>query len=478
MNALPQIIQGGMGVSVSGWKLARAVSLHGGLGVISGTAIEVVVARQLQLGDIGGHLARAFAAFPFPEIAQKFWSRYFVPGGKATDAPFRGVPMHQVPCSPDLEAMTVVASFAAVHLAKEGHRGPVGFNLLCKIPLPTLPALFGAMLGGADVVLMGAGIPRTIPGALDDLAAGRPVELRLDVDGATPEDHFATAFDPARFCPGGMPALRRPSFLAIVSSSTLAMTLARKANGTVDGFVVEYPEAGGHNAPPRGGMTLDAQGQPVYGPRDRPDLGQISKLGIPFWLAGGFGALGKLAEAINLGAAGIQVGTAFAFCEESGIAPEIKRDVLGRCNQGDIHVFTDPLASPTGFPFKLVITSESALNQAKDRPRVCDLGYLRQFYRKPDGSLGYRCPGEPAREFLRKGGSPSEMQARTCICNGLMATAGLAQIRSDHSAEPPIITAGDKLREIADFAQGTLSYSAAQVLETLRRLTPSHPLHS
>lgn len=456
-----------MGVSVSGWKLAKAVAMQGGLGVVSGTAIEVVVARQLQLGDVGGHLRRAFAAFPIPEIAQRFWNRYFIQGGKSPEAAFRSVPMYRVPSEPELEAMTVVASFAAIHLAKEGHDGPVGINLLCKIPLPTLPTLFGAMLAGVEVVLMGAGIPRMIPGVLDDLAAGHSTELRLDVEGALPEDYFAATFDPCKIYGGPCPQLQRPKFLAIVSSSTLAMTLAKKANGRVDGFVVEYAEAGGHNAPPRGGMTLDANGEPVYGLRDRPDLTQIAKLGIPFWLAGGFGAPGKLTEALALGASGIQVGTAFAFCEESGMDPALKLQILQRCQQGKIRVFTDPAASPTGFPFKLVLDAGEPVMDDSDRRRICDLGYLRKFYRKPDGALGYRCPGEPTQEFMKKGGCIEATEGRACICNGLLATAGIGQVRSRHYQEPPIITAGDRIGEIAVFARGESSYPASRVLEVL-----------
>ena len=64
--------------------------------------------------------------------------------------------------------------------------------------------------------------------------------------------------------------LQRPQFLAIVSSSTLALTLARKSSGKVDGFVVEGATAGGHNAPPRGALKLDANGEPVYGCATRP----------------------------------------------------------------------------------------------------------------------------------------------------------------------------------------------------------------
>ena len=71
-----------MGAAVSGWKLARAVSLTGQLGVVSGTALDVVLARRLQLGDPDGHLRRALDMFPFPEIAQRVLQRYFIPGGK------------------------------------------------------------------------------------------------------------------------------------------------------------------------------------------------------------------------------------------------------------------------------------------------------------------------------------------------------------------------------------------------------------
>src|SRR4029078_11777529 len=60
----PRSIQGGMGVAISGWPLARVVSQAGQLGVVSGTALELVCARRLQLGDPGGHVRRAAAPFP------------------------------------------------------------------------------------------------------------------------------------------------------------------------------------------------------------------------------------------------------------------------------------------------------------------------------------------------------------------------------------------------------------------------------
>jgi NAD(P)H-dependent flavin oxidoreductase YrpB (nitropropane dioxygenase family) len=62
-------------------------------------------------------------------------------------------------------------------------------------------------------------------------------------------------------------SLRRPRFLPIVASNLLAKTLLKAAPEGVDGFVVEMPKAGGHNAPPRGPMQLDSTGQPIYGPK-------------------------------------------------------------------------------------------------------------------------------------------------------------------------------------------------------------------
>ena len=246
----PIIIQGGMGTGVSNWRLARTVSQLGQLGVVSGTAIDVIVARRLQEGDPGGHLRRAFDHFPFPEIANRVWEQHFIPGGKAPGDPFRPLPLLNHPPLRSQVERLVVANFAEVYLAREGHSGAVGINYLQKVQLPTLPSIFGALLAGVDYVLMGAGIPMAIPGVLDQLAAGQPARLKIEVEGAEPGDEFVSTFDPVEFCGGTVPPLRRPKFLGIISSYVLALTLARKASGRVDGFVVEGPTAGGHNAPP------------------------------------------------------------------------------------------------------------------------------------------------------------------------------------------------------------------------------------
>lgn len=465
----PTIIQGGMGAAVSSWRLAAAVAREGQMGVVSGTALDTVLARRLQDGDAGGYARRALAAFPSQRIARVILDAYFRPEGRAADEPYRRVPRLRVPIPQQLLELVVAANFVEVFLAREGHQGLVGINYLEKIQIPNLASIYGAMLAGVDYVIMGAGIPREIPGVLDALARHEPVSVGLHMDDAVPGEDWRIRFDPREIL-AEPPGVRRPRFLAIVSSNTLALTLARKATPAVDGFIVEGPTAGGHNAPPRGALTLDAAGQPIYGPRDAVDVARIAELALPFWLAGGWGRPGRLREALGLGATGIQVGTAFALCRESGLADPLRRALLAEALAGRACVFTDAVASPTGFPFKVArlagTLSEPAEYEA--RKRLCDLGFLRRPYRRGDGTLGYRCPSEPVAAYVAKGGREEDTVGRKCLCNGLMANVGLPQRRPDGRVELPLVTAGDDLEGIGRFVPaGCDDYSAADVIRVL-----------
>ncbi|HTA77023.1 MAG TPA: nitronate monooxygenase [bacterium] len=466
----PLIIQGGMGVAVSNWKLAKAVSMTGQLGVVSGTAVEAVLARRLQMGDPDGAMRRALEHFPNQEIAVRILEKYFITGGKPPHEPYKNVPMFSLNPPKELLELTVAGNFVEVYLAKEGHAGIVGVNYLEKIQLPTLASIYGALLAGVDYVLMGAGIPRAIPAILDQLAAHQKVELKINVHGATAEDNFHITFNPKDILPNSEIPLKRPKFIAIVSSEVLAITLAKKSSGHVDGFVIENPTAGGHNAPPRGALQLSDKGEPIYGVKDKVDLAPFRKLGLPFWLAGSCADPLKLKEALAEGAAGIQAGTVFAYCEESGLMESIKRKVLGKVIRGEEEVFTDPLASPTGFPFKIVRLggTNSEQKQYEARPRLCDLGYLRTAFKRHDGTVGYRCPGEPKETYLQKEGKEEDTPGRKCICNGLMAGIGLAQEQKNYYQEKPLVTSGDDLPRIALFLKGNkFSYSAHDVIRYL-----------
>jgi len=473
---LPLIIQGGMGIGVSSWQLARAVSTQGELGVVSGTGVNSTLVRRLQRGDSDGFLRRALAHFPNQVVAEEILKTYFVAGGIEEGKRLKLSPVPTVYPSLALQQLLVAASFVEVWLAKDGHDGMVGINFLEKLQTCNLLGIYGAMLAGVDVVLMGAGVPREIPGVLDRLADHQKVSLKISVKGADATTDLVTSFEPSVAFPDeNTLTLKRPKFFPIVSSSTLATHLVNKSTGSVQGLVVESPFAGGHNAPPRGPMTLDERGEPVYGIKDKVDLDVIRDLGLPFWLAGSYGSPDRLNDALELGAAGIQVGTAFAFCADSGMSQHLRDQVLQRWASGGQHavepVFTDPMASPTGFPFKVVplpdTLSESAVYEA--RPRKCDLSYLRQISVKADGTLVYLCPAEPVAEYVKKGGKVEDTFNRKCLCNALMANIGLAQTQERGYVEPPLLTAGDDLVLLGQFLQpNNLSYSAQEVIVYLK----------
>ena len=463
-----------MGVGVSNWRLAQTVSKLGQLGVVSGTALDSLFVRRLADGDFGGHMRRGLDAFPFPDMAKRIWQEYFTPGGKEKEAPYPNLPMHQRNSARKLIEICMVSNFVEVFLAKEGHKNPVGINFLEKVQMPHLASIYGAMLAGVGYVLMGAGIPLHIPGVLDAFAADHAAEYKLQVTGALPGQDTQMHLDPADYIEGPLPMLYRPRFLAIVSSNTLATTMLRRASGRVDGFVIEGPTAGGHNAPPRGKLQLNAAGEPVYGERDQVNIPEFRALGVPFWLAGGYGNAEKLREALEQGASGVQVGTAFAFSQESGMRADLKKSLIAKAVNGTGEVFTDPLASPTGFPFKVAQLegTSSSFPIYQERKRVCDLGYLREPYAVEEGKIGYRCSAEPVENYVLKGGKAEDTVGRKCLCNALMANIGHAQARKDQSVEPPLITVGDDLNSIVQYLKpGRDSYSAVDVVEAILSLS-------
>ena len=470
MIEFPKIIQGGMGVGVSNWRLANAVSKLGQLGVVSGTALDALFVRRLADGDQGGHMRRGLDAFPFPEMARRIWQEYFVPGGKPIEAPYPLTPVHQRRDVRKAIELCMVSNFVEVFLAREDHTNPVGINFLEKVQMPHLASIYGAMLAGVGYVLMGAGIPLHIPGVLDLLAAHHEVEYKLSVTGAASSQDTQMHFNPADYAEGPLPLLHRPKFLAIVSSNTLATTMLRRATGRVDGLVIESPTAGGHNAPPRGKLQLTESGEPVYGIRDQVNIAELRTLGVPFWLAGGYGSPEKVREALDQGAAGVQVGTAFAFSRESGLRDDLKKSLMAKAATGSGDVFTDPLASPTGYPFKVALLdgSYSDPEVTKARTRICDLGYMREPYNAPDGNIGYRCAAEPVANYVAKGGKVEETVGRKCLCNALLANIGHAQRRKNDVVEPALVTIGDDLNTVMQFlAPGQDSYSAADVVASL-----------
>jgi len=142
----------------------------------------------------------------------------------------------------------------------------------------------------------------------------------------------------------------------------------------------------------------------------------------------------------------------------------VKRRVLDAAAAGSLTVRTDPRASPTGYPFKIVEFPDG--RDPAERSRICDIGLLRTPARTAEGRLVYRCPAEPIDAYVAKGGNAADAVGRRCLCNGLIASVGLPQSRVG-GEEQALITSGDDLLRIPRFLGERRSHSARDVIEYL-----------
>lgn len=501
-----KLIQGGMGIYVSNWRLAKAVAMERpGItaGTVSGTALDAVYVRLLQLGDPGGHVRRALAAFDARfgiAIGRKICDRYFIDGGKAPTTRYKSVPMQIVRAQDrsdaiplpvqqdapvaltldgDIVELLIATGFAEVWLAKEGHEGNIFINFLKKIDVPLIYVMYGAMLAGVDGVIVGAGNPEGLPEICSRLARHEAVTNELFLLYREAGDAFHLPFDPKLVAEGKLAQspLRRPAFLAIVSQLSLVQALAQSQSEAPDGFIVEHHTAGGHNAGPQGPMRKDSMGQPIYSEIDEPDLLGIREVGLPFWLAGGYGTHEKLQQALDAGATGVQMGSVFALAEESGMKPSFRTAIFAALEKGtdDATLVRTTLFSPTGYPFKVVQLSDTVADEAvfSARRRVCDIGLLQQRgLTKPtaDGTrrLFHRCQAGPIADFVGKRGLERNTEGRRCLCNGLLSCVGLAQVvkqNGELAEEPAIVTLGNHLDGIRRLSRrGQTTYWARDVV--------------
>ncbi len=474
-SSLPSIIQGGMGIGVSSWRLARAVAQRGEIGVVSGTSIDSVVVRELQDGDPYDR-RRVLETYPDDDIVEHLLDRFYKPEGRAEHEPYDLLPIHQFTPRVKSQRILAAATYTEVRMAKQGHDGLVGLNLLAKLKRYSLPCLYGAMLADVDFAFIGAGIPLEEAKQIPKLAAGEPASLRLDVDTSQvdePDGPYTYDFDPADLL-DDPPTLDAPAFFPIISSDALARIMdAKLPDEHVDGWVVEGPVAGGHNAPPRNKQYAEDD-TPIYDEKDVADLDRIHGLGKPFYLAGGYGSPEGLQFANDVGATGIQVGSLFSLTDESGYPEDTTRRLIRGIHAGEVSVDTDGRVSPTGFPFKVLTLSGTLADDEKyqRRARICDLGYLREPYVDEKGRLLGRCPSEPVDDYVRKGGDAEKTEDRGCLCNALMANIGLPQYR-DGAPELPLFTGGDALMNLPLGSITKPHYDAADVLDYLYGDTPA-----
>ncbi|HSC80029.1 MAG TPA: nitronate monooxygenase family protein [Chitinolyticbacter sp.] len=248
----------------------------------------------------------------------------------------------------ELEALNNEALAREVHQAKQlaQGNGMVAVNVMKAVDAhPQL--VRSACAAGADAIVMGAGLPLDLP----ELAGEHP-DVAL------------------------IPILSDVRGIAVLMKKWL------KKGRQPDAIVIEHPaHAGGHLGATR---ITDIRDAKFEFERVVPEtLALFDELGVtrdsvPLIVAGGVNSHQKVGHYLGLGAAAVQLGTAFAVTEEGDAHPNFKA-VLAGAKPEDIVEFM----SVAGLPARAVLTpwlknylnrEERLQGNAKADPRRCTQG--------------------------------------------------------------------------------------------------------
>lgn len=460
IEGLPQLIQAGMGAHISCGQLANETARLGALGVVSGIGLRHIIIEEIKAGDA---LALELAeSFPLRRYVDELLA--YAPGGSKYKRPVpMDVPDEAKGALP--KRLSAICAYIEVMRAKRGHRGVVGINVMWKCALTALPTIYGAMLAGVDALLCGAGVPMELPDIVRRIRAGEDLvyqpltgtgtHVRMNIAEDRPAELLAD-----KPLPKMMPILSNFAFCKRILD-----TWAQKYNGAKpDAFILEHHAAGGHNAPPRDRVSFGEQDDiETYFER-------VRALGRPVYVAGAFpngGSRGDFLSWLERGAHGLQVGSRFALCAESGLEPSLRTRMIELNAKDELEVVTDNRVSPTGYPFKFVrlegTLSDQDVYQA--RQRICNLGSLLQshFETQEDGTVKetYVCPAMPPEQYVRRGGDIADTPNRVCLCNAMLANTGYGP-----PEERPLVTLGESGRHVKELL------TARQVMEDI--LTPEY----
>ncbi len=324
-------IQGGMGIGISLAPLARAVARRGGIGTISSAGLHALVSKRL---------------------------------GRRVNA-------------------REAAAIETAEAKSEG--GFIAINIMVALQKTFTNSILGAIEGGVDAIILGAGLPTALP------------EIVKEADVA---------------------------LIPIVSSAKALKIICKRWQDRYqrppDAVVLEGPLAGGH----LGFSHAELENQAVSLESIFPAVKEFAQKNgdFPVIVAGGVYYREDIIRWVNeLGADGVQMGTRFAATHESGATPAFKKAIV-ECRREDI-IIADKPGSPCGLPFRLIKTSpgyQVALN--KQRPPKCNRGYVLR--KDAEGNFTI-CPAKDSCEDF-------------CICNVLLSAHGFTD------EEAPIFTVGQR----------------------------------
>ncbi len=363
------IIQGGMGIGISNYKLAGTVAKEGGMGVLSSAALDRLVSER---------------------HGKKF---------KAREAAAQDV----------IDAKAIA------------NGGPIGMNCMVAVINQYEDSILGSMDGGVDAIVSGAGLPMALP------------------EIAKKHERF-----------------NEVALIPILSSGRAVDVVLRRwerSQVIPDAIIVEGPLAGGHIA----WKTLEE----ANNPQNRLDIlleeviSTLDKRGlkIPVIAAGGIYTYEDIVKALDMGCAGVQMGTRFAATIESGANENYKKLII-EAKEEDIELASRP-GSPCGMLFR-VLKKSPFYQEALERSRApkCDKGYL-----------------------LNKGFCPSkyENEKTFCICNGLLSAVNMNKMEKELYTVGATAYRVDKILSVHDLMQELSHPTKTDGVIAGSRLTNSNP---
>jgi nitronate monooxygenase len=198
---------------------------------------------------------------------------------------------------------------------RERTRRPFGINLFAPTAAPAAPANLAAALARVAPYYAELGLPPPLPPALprdtfDD-------QLAACLDSGAAVFSFTFGMLPAR----AIERIKARGLLLFGTATTVDEAVLLERAG-VDGVVAQGSEAGGHRGSFAGGFEESMIGTIALVPLI------ADAVRVPVIASGGIMDGRGVAAALALGAAAVQLGTAFLTCDEAGVPEAYKQAIL------------------------------------------------------------------------------------------------------------------------------------------------------
>lgn len=238
---------------------------------------------------------------------------------------------------------------------------PFGINLFAPLPAPDAPDAGRMDAAVARITRYHADLGLPAPGAPALGADGFAAQLAAALDCGASAFSFTFGLPPA----DALAAIKARGMLLIGTATTVEEAVTLEQAG-MDAVIAQGAEAGGHRgsfATGPGGVDFAAGlvGTMALIPQ------VVDAVNLPVLASGGIMDGRGIAAALALGAAGVQMGTAFLTCAEAGIPEAHKQAILdaretqtrvtrafsGRPARGIVNRVMEDIADDDALPFPL-----------------------------------------------------------------------------------------------------------------------------